>query len=75
MVMNSMSMPPKTGRAMGLDSSDPLPEARSTGTRAISVVTVVITAGLILRLPALTTMLRSSAGVPGLFLVKFAEPA
>ncbi len=51
MVSSSMSIPPKTGRAMGRARSLPLPEARSTGTRATRVVTVVIRAGLIL-LPA-----------------------
>ena len=54
-VMACTSIPPNVGMAIGTMISDPLPVDVKMGNKAISVVAVVMIAGLILSLPACST--------------------
>ena len=69
-VIAATSMPPKAGMAIGIIISDPLPVDVRIGSKAITVVAEVITAGLILRKPASITASRICGTVLVLFLAK-----
>src|SRR5690554_5647139 len=65
MVIDWISIPPKVGIAIGTMISAPFPVEVSTGSSAISVVAVVITAGRTRLRPAWTTASRISSRVWG----------
>ena len=66
-----MTIPPKIGMAIGIMMSLPRPDEVKIGNKAIKVVAVVMTAGLILRRPASVVAFRISATVLGFFFWKF----
>ena len=69
--MDAMTIPPKIGMAIGIMMSLPRPDEVKIGNKAIKVVAVVMTAGLILRRPASVVAFRISAMVLGFFFWKF----
>ena len=66
-----MTIPPKIGMAIGIMMSLPRPDEVKIGNKAIKVVAVVITAGLIRRRPASRVAFLIWAMVLGFFFWKF----
>ena len=64
-VMDWINIPPKVGIAIGTMISAPFPVEVSTGSRAISVVAVVMAAGRTRLRPAVTTASRMASFVVG----------